>query len=32
MIELMSLGKLYCDSEVPAGFGSIANVVKASKN
>ena len=28
----MSLGKLYCDSEHPAGFESAAKTVKASRN
>jgi len=28
----MSLGKVYYDHKHPAGFGSVAKIVKASKN
>jgi hypothetical protein len=28
----MSLGKFYYDPNYPAGFGSVAKLVKASKN
>ena len=29
---IMSLGNVYCDPKLPAGFGSVAKLVKASKD